>query len=271
MSKHEMSRPPPEPSQQCEARDAAAAGGMWFAHDDRFCFNKERMPLPANEQITCHYCSPVRMRLIHDSFRAVPADAVATIPKIIHHIWLGGRPTPERLQQHRATWARHHPGWQHKLWTEANLGVLANQRAFEAARTSAQKSHLARYEILHREGGVYVDFDVECLKPLDDLLPGLHGFAGAEDDDVAGVAVLGAMPGDSLLARVIASVPESCAQTGDLPRASGSWFFTKHLLGDDSWKLLWWDRFYPVHYSGRAVAALEDSYAVHHWEASWKR
>ena len=113
---------------------------------------------------------------------------------------------------------------------------------------------------MHREGGVYVDFDVECRKPLDDLLPGSNGFAAAEDDDAVGIAVLGAQAGDALLARVIAALPAACAaNTSDVPRASGSWFFTQHLLGDDSWRLFWWDKFYPIHYSGRTVAEADKS------------
>jgi len=49
-----------------KARDVVAAGGMWFEHDDRFCFNTKLIPKASNEQITCHYCSPVRLRLVHD-------------------------------------------------------------------------------------------------------------------------------------------------------------------------------------------------------------
>jgi Glycosyltransferase sugar-binding region containing DXD motif/Galactosyltransferase len=253
-----------------KARDAAAAGGMWFEHDPRFCFDKSRMPLPDNDQITCHYCSPVRMRLIHDSFPRA-AGAGASIPPVLHHIWLGRRPIPVHLQRYRESWLRHHPAWERKLWTEDNLGPLTNQRQFDAARTPAQKSHVARYEILHREGGVYVDFDMECLRPLDGFLPGLTGFAAAEDDAAVGIAILGAAPGDAVLGRVIALLGTADLEGTDPPKESGSYFFTGHILADRTWRLFWWSRFYPVHYTGRGEGPVEQADAIHHWEASWRR
>lgn len=254
-----------------KARDAVAHCGMWFEHDDRFCFDKRRMPMPSNEQITCHYASPVRMRLIHDSFFRAAADAEITIPQTIHHIWLGGGTIPDRLVSFRDSWAERHPGWEMKLWTEENLPPLVNQELFERASTPAQKCHIARYEILHREGGVYVDFDVECRRPIDDLLYGVHGFAAAEDDDFAGIAVLAASAGDTLLSQVIEKLPESFASGSNPSTQTGAWAFTPHLLRDTTWKLGWWGTFYPVHYSRQSLAPIDSAYGIHHWEASWQR
>lgn len=254
-----------------KARDAVSHCGMWFEHDDRFCFNKERLPMPTNEQITCHYASPVRMRLLRDSFNRVPADAEITIPQTIHHIWIGGELIPDHLASYRNSWAERHPRWDMKLWTEENLPRLVNQELFERASTPAQKSHIARYEILHREGGVYVDFDMECLRPIDDLLYGIPGFAAAEDDDAVGIAVLGARAGDSLLSQVIDKLPQSFSSGTSPPTQTGAWSFTPHMLTDPTWQLWWWDKFYPIHYSRQNVASIESAYGIHHWEASWQR
>ncbi len=38
----------------------------------------------------------------------------------------------------------------------------------------------ARFDIIYNEGGIYMDTDVEILKPLDNLLS-LHGFMGFEE------------------------------------------------------------------------------------------
>lgn len=254
-----------------KARDAIAHCGMWFEHDGRLCFNKERLPAPSNEQITCHYASPVRMRLLHDAFRLVPADAQIMIPRIIHHVWLGSVPVPDHLASLRKTWLDQHPAWDMRLWTEDSLPPLVNQRAFDQAATQAQKCHIARYEILHTHGGIYVDFDVECRRPIDELLYGVSGFAAAEDDDTVGIAVMGAVPGDPMLSHVIAALPQAFASGTNPPNQTGAWFFTPYMLADCTWQLLWWDKFYPRHYSGRTVAPIEYAYGIHHWEASWKR
>jgi transposase InsO family protein len=103
----------------------------------------------------------------------------------------------------------------------------------------------------------------DCVRPAD--------FATAEDDDAVGVAVIGAMPGDELLGRVIANIPNSMKRPGNPPGQTGSWFFTEQLLAAESWRLFWWDKFYPKHWSGRIEASLEHAYTVHHWEASWNR
>ena len=94
------------------------------------------------------------------------------IPKIIHHIWLGS-PFPDHLVALRQTWQRHHDSteWQMQLWDDdaiASFGLM-NYEAYNAATNFGEKSDIARYEILYRLGGVYVDTDFECISALDDL------------------------------------------------------------------------------------------------------
>jgi hypothetical protein len=251
-----------------KARDAIHRAGLRFSLDHRLCWDKSRMPTRLNGSITCHYASPVRMRLIHDGFR--PAGE-GTIPRIIHHIWCGSAADiPPRLQAYRETWMRHHPEWEFRLHTGEHLRGLVNQRLLDAAPTATQKSQIARYEILRQCGGVYVDFDVECLRPIDSLLVGEVGVAAAEDDDAVGVAVLACRPGDRLMQRCIEALPASCHFRGDVPRESGAWFFAPHLLAEPAWRLHWWQAFYPRHWSGRVVAPPSGAYAEHYWDASWQ-
>jgi hypothetical protein len=66
--------------------------------------------------------------------------AAQTIPKLVHHIWLGS-PLPARAAVLRATWRRHHPpanGWRHLLWDDAAVArVLAESRAPKPRKTPA--------------------------------------------------------------------------------------------------------------------------------------
>ena len=43
--------------------------------------------------------------------------------------------------------------------------VAQDRSLFDRAETYAQKADIARYEVVHRFGGVYVDTDMECLRP----------------------------------------------------------------------------------------------------------
>jgi inositol phosphorylceramide mannosyltransferase catalytic subunit len=131
------------------------------------------------------------------------------IPRKIHRVWVGD-PMPERLERYGDTWKQHHPDWEHVLWTEANMPPLRNQHIYDRAEELAPghvgqlRSDVARYEILLDHGGVYVDADLECLRPIDGLLDGVTAFAGWEKDSQwVGNTILGAVPGHSFMRALV--------------------------------------------------------------------
>ena len=98
-----------------------------------------------------------------------PTDSLK-IPKIIHQIWLGS-PFPEVYRNYQQSWLANHPDWEYYLWTDADIAALGleNREFYDTSNNYGERSDIARYEILYRFGGVYVDVDYECLKPLDKL------------------------------------------------------------------------------------------------------
>lgn len=90
------------------------------------------------------------------------------IPKIIHQIWIGS-PLPNKYLPLIASWQRYHPDWEYILWDDAMIDAfgLTNKDQYDASKNYGQKADIARYEILYRLGGVYVDIDFECLRPMD--------------------------------------------------------------------------------------------------------
>src|SRR4051794_17507254 len=101
------------------------------------------------------------------------------IPQVIHRVWLGG-PMPEEYVEDGRTWERLHPGWELRTWGDGDLRWLANRAEFERADRYTTKSNIARYEIVHREGGLYVDCDFEALRPLHELLDGASLVVGEQ-------------------------------------------------------------------------------------------
>jgi inositol phosphorylceramide mannosyltransferase catalytic subunit len=99
------------------------------------------------------------------------------IPKIIHQIWFGEKPMPASIMQ---TWRKMNPDWNYMLWTEKNLPRLYNQELFEYLKSLAMKSDVARYELLYRYGGVYVDADMICMRSLNELPSGISAFLPAD-------------------------------------------------------------------------------------------
>jgi mannosyltransferase OCH1-like enzyme len=100
------------------------------------------------------------------------------IPRILHHIWLGRDPLPDEHRPFIESWKRHHPKWEYRLWTEENLPLNPLRReVLERLRAPVERADILRLELLYTHGGVYLDTDLECLRPLDDVLEG-HTFVG---------------------------------------------------------------------------------------------
>lgn len=110
------------------------------------------------------------------------------IPKIIHYIWLGGKPLPELAEQCSASWQKHMPDWQIMRWDETTLQKsncwlqqmpLYVQQAY-AARKFAFVSDYIRLWALEQYGGLYMDVDFLVFRPFDDLMDKYPAFAGYE-------------------------------------------------------------------------------------------
>lgn len=110
------------------------------------------------------------------------------IPKIIHYIWLGGKPLPELAEQCIASWKKHMPDWQIMRWDETTLQKsncwleqipLYVQQAY-AARKFAFVSDYVRLWALEQYGGLYMDVDFLVFRPFDDLMDKYPAFAGYE-------------------------------------------------------------------------------------------
>ena len=102
-------------------------------------------------------------------------------PKVIHQIWFG----PNRPVRLMDTWKAKHPDWEYKLWTVPPTGYPLSFSGL---------SDVLRYQILYEYGGVYIDADSECLKPIDDLLD-CEAFCSWENEYVTTGLMLGAFMG----------------------------------------------------------------------------
>lgn len=100
------------------------------------------------------------------------------IPRIIHQTWKTAA-LPEAMAASRQSWIENHPGWEYRLWTDEDIDRLARENfpelleLFRSYKYQIQRVDAVRYMFLNLYGGVYVDLDVFCQKPLDDLLD--HG------------------------------------------------------------------------------------------------
>ncbi len=199
------------------------------------------------------------------------------IPKTFHRVWLGPRPIPPAEYEYGQSWLRLNPGWTDLLWDEGNLPSLENQAEFDDAPNFSQKSDVVRYEMVHRHGGVYIDTDFECLKPIEPLLEGLEAFVVREDSENVSSAIFGAVAGHRLLEAIIAELPDSAANfpNGPSNEATGPLFLTR-LLRDrpdllEGVAVFEPEWFYPYPWGRPDLrhGPFPDAYGVHHWSGSW--
>lgn len=103
------------------------------------------------------------------------------IPKKIHYCWFGRGQMPDLALKCIDSWHAYLPEYEYKLWNEDNFDINSNQYVKEAydAKKYAFVTDYVRLYALYSEGGIYMDTDVEVLKPYDDLLF-LTGFIGFE-------------------------------------------------------------------------------------------
>ncbi|MEE3458421.1 MAG: glycosyltransferase [Candidatus Faecousia sp.] len=123
------------------------------------------------------------------------------IPKILHFCWFGGNEKPEIVQKCIRSWHSVLPEYQIIEWNEDNFDV--RQIPYTAKAYDQKKyafvSDYARLKILQEYGGIYVDTDVEVIRPLDSFLSE-QMFCGFESrENVAPGLILGCVPNHPLL------------------------------------------------------------------------
>lgn len=94
------------------------------------------------------------------------------IPRKIHYCWFGKGKMPSQFLANMNTWKKYCPDYEIICWNEDNYDISKNaymKQAYEAGKWSFVSDY-ARIDIVHEHGGIYLDTDVELLKPLDELL-----------------------------------------------------------------------------------------------------
>lgn len=233
---------------------------------------------------------------------------MSSIPCIIHQTWRDND-VPPYLRRFQASWREHHPAWQYRLWTdEANRRLIEEHYpqflpVYDTYPLPIQRADAVRYFILHRYGGLYVDLDFECLRPLEPMLAGRSSVFGVEPRAhavahgvslIVGNALMASTPGHRVWPEVhSALVQHSNALDAwgrrDVLRSTGPLLLTNVVqrYGTDEVTLFPPDVFYPQldaansdlfaskseqsYYQGklRQGLATPNSYAVHHWAGAW--
>lgn len=94
------------------------------------------------------------------------------IPKTIHFFWLGSKKMPKLAIKCIDSWKKYCPDFEIKRWNEENYDFLKDdymKQAFLAKKWGFATDY-ARLDVVYNYGGIYVDTDVEIIKPFTPLL-----------------------------------------------------------------------------------------------------
>lgn len=97
------------------------------------------------------------------------------IPKIIHQTWKT-EVLPERWVPVRDECIKMHPDYQYILWTDESARELIESEypwflpVYDSYPYNIQRADAIRYFVLHKYGGIYMDLDIGCARPMDPLL-----------------------------------------------------------------------------------------------------
>ena len=229
------------------------------------------------EEFTQHYkVASTKVKALHRE----------KIPKILHQIWLGS-PLPDKYKKWQHILQVMHPDWEYKLWTDKDIEQLklVNTAHYKASRNYGERSDIARYEILYKYGGVYIDIDIEFVRPLTYLHERYDFYAAFEPlwshtytCLSIGNALIASVPGHPVLAECIQQITQSVLPVKTLNEQlrivaqTGPILFTracyKHRATiKKSGIILPSELFYPL--DSKKVTFEPSRFCLHHWTHSW--
>lgn len=204
------------------------------------------------------------------------------IPKLIHTCLMGGWKMSALGERCVESWRRVLPDYEIRIWNDATVPVSAWCKEAIAGKP-VNASHWAQWRALYDFGGVFLDNDVEVVRPFDLEHEVFVGFQRADTMECCvNNAVVGAEPGNAFVRRILMQIEES-NPTG-WPLVTGPGILTDTLIERGLVGLnveqkvggvMVYDkeRFYPYWYTEPELSAEQvgpRTFAIHRWEGSWQ-
>ena len=205
------------------------------------------------------------------------------IPKKIHYFWIGGKSMPEKNKTCVESWKKFCPDYEIIEWNESNYDFSEctyMAQAYEAELWGFVPDY-ARLDIICREGGIYLDTDVELLKSLDDLLS-CKAFMGFENRKSVAPGLGFGAEGNEILKQMRDLYHSfSFYNENGTPNIAPSPFYATKLLrsyglqlngkrqfvhGIDIFPA---EYFAPLCYTDNRLKITENTYGIHWYHASW--
>ena len=211
------------------------------------------------------------------------------IPKVLHYVWVGHDPIPADQASWIEGWRELMPDWEVRRWGNCDIDwTVPFLRQAATVQAWNRISDWMRMHAVATMGGVYLDTDVELIKPLDPLLgDGTCAFLGAQETksdspNLFSAAILGSPPGHWLPEAAKSRLEELDARdeldcyTGpgvitEILRERGIEGYPSQPVERSGVRVYPIDYFYPYSWTQffEEGCVTENSYTVHHWAHTW--
>lgn len=242
-----------------------------------------------NKYSTDFECYIMPMMLINNfslekSKRESKSYDTPLIPKKLHYMWLGEKSIPDKLKRCISSWEKYCPDYEIIEWNEKNYDISKNEYMSQAYKCGAYGfvPDYARLDILYNHGGIYLDTDVEIIRPIDALLY-QEAFCGVEKWQVVNFGGMsGAIKGHSMIKAFLENREQISFinEDGSQNRNTCGFYDTKVIL-DRGYKIdgttqnicgmnvYASDYFHPYDYMSGITNLTENTYAIHHFNGGW--
>lgn len=205
------------------------------------------------------------------------------IPKVIHYCWFGNKKMPDLAVKCLESWKKNCPDYKIVKWSEENFDInICNyvREAYESEKYAFVSDYVRIYVLVHF-GGIYMDTDVEVIKPIDRFLRE-KAFIGFESFTYVSTGIIGAEKGLPFFMEILERYHERyfIGLDGKLDMTTNVAMITdlcyKYGLIRNNTKqniagltLYPKDYFCPKDYITGIIDRTVNTYTVHHFTGSW--
>lgn len=174
------------------------------------------------------------------------------------------------------SWKKYCPDYEIIEWNEDNFDINQNKycKKFYDKKLWAFASDYARFFVLYNHWWVYVDTDIELLKPIDELLDNKF-FTSFQDVFLIWASIIGSEKNNQIVQDIL-NIYDTKITRIILPNLVTKIFkkywidkYSNQVIKNNDFTIYTKDYFYPYAYFEKEIKITKNTYAIHHYDASW--
>lgn len=207
------------------------------------------------------------------------------ICKKIHYCWFGRGEKPELALKCIQSWKEKCKDYEIIEWNEDNFDINSNKyvkQAYEVKKYAFVTDYVRLY-VLYNYGGIYMDTDVEVIKPLDEFLDN-PAFSGFENNNKIPTGIMAAQKGNEWIKDLLDEYDtiEFIKKDGTYDLTTNCERITKKTIEKYNLKsissyqnlnnvviLYPYDYFCPKDWETGKINLTDNTYTIHHFAGSW--